>query len=147
MGGYQKMSTLSVKRSLLQRILGQPATKEPEEKGCWEFEGGKLTIVLNSAPELQTLGGAMRLEGGALPLRVLIVHGEDGKYRAYHNKCTHIGHRRLDPIPGTDIVQCCSINKSTFDSAGEKISGPAGHSIRRFPVEQDIGKLIVTIGE
>lgn len=141
------MSTQSVKRSLLQRIIGKPATKEPEETNCWEFEDGKLTITLDAAPELQTPGGAIRLEGRALPLRVLVVFGEDRQYRAYHNKCTHFGHRRLDPIPGTDRVQCCSINKSIFDSGGENISGPAGHSIKRFPVEQDQDKLIVLIEE
>ncbi len=147
MGGDWEMTMPSVKRSILQRILGKPATKEPEEQGCWVLEDGKLIINLDATPELQTPGGAIRLEGGALPLRVLVVNGEDGKYRAYHNKCTHFGHRRLDPVPGTDIVQCCSINKSTFNSGGEKISGPAGHSIKRFSVEQDHNKLVVLIGE
>lgn len=141
------MSTLTVKRSLFQKILGKPATKEPIQSDCWEFDGGKLTINLEATPELQTPGGAIRLEGRALPLRVLVVNGEDGEYRAYHNKCTHFGHRRLDPVPGTDMVQCCSINQSTFDSGGEKISGPAGHSVTRFPVEQDNDKLMITIGE
>lgn len=141
------MTIPSVKRHILQRILGKPATKEPVEQDCWVFEAGKLIVILDAAPELQTPGGALRLEGKALPLRVLVVYGEDGQYRAYHNKCTHFGHRRLDPIPGTGLVQCCSINKSIFDSGGEKVSGPASHSIKRFPVEQDHNKLVVLIGE
>ncbi|WP_092347100.1 Rieske 2Fe-2S domain-containing protein [Desulfuromusa kysingii] len=71
--------------------------------------------------------------------------GGDGEYRAYHNRCTHIGHRRLDPVPGTNTVQCCSVNHSTFDCCGEKMAGPARHSIKSFPVENDQGKLIISI--
>jgi len=95
--------------------------------------------------ELKTPGGAIRFEGKSLPKRVLVVCGEDGEYRAFHNRCTHFGHRRLDPVPGTDTVQCCSVNKSTYDSGGNKIFGPTPHPITRYPVEKDQEKLIVSI--
>lgn len=139
------MSMKFLKRSLFQRILGVPATKAPGQAGCWNFADGQLTITLDAAPELQLPGGAIRLEGGNLPVRVLVVYGEDGQYRAYHNRCTHVGHRRLDPVPGTNTVQCCSINKSTFDCGGTKIYGPASQPIKCFPVEQENNKLIVFI--
>lgn len=139
------MVTQSVNRSFMQRILGKPATEMPTVSDCWSYEAGKITIDLSKSPELQISGGALRLEGGSLPLRVLVVYGEDGEYRAYENRCTHIGHRRLDPVPGTNTVQCCSINKSTFESGGEKISGPARHSVKTFPVEKDLENLVVLI--
>ncbi len=139
------MAIKSVNRSFVQRILGKPATEMPKVSDCWSYEAGKITINLTKSHELQVPGGALRLEGGNLPVRVLVVYGEDGQYHAYHNRCTHIGHRRLDPVPGTNTVQCCSLNKSTFDSGGEKIHGPAGHPIKSFPVEQDQNKLIVLI--
>ncbi|BHH85327.1 hypothetical protein LA52FAK_36160 [Desulforhopalus sp. 52FAK] len=102
-------------------------------------------INLSQASELQDSNGAIRLEGNNLPVRVLVVRSENGEYRAYHNRCTHLGHRRLDPVPGTNTVQCCSINKSTFDKSGNTIFGPAPHSIKSYPVELDDEKLIVSL--
>ncbi|MBU0946548.1 MAG: Rieske 2Fe-2S domain-containing protein [Proteobacteria bacterium] len=136
-----------VKRSFFQRVFGVSETKKPTVANCWEYEDGKLVINLHEASELRTPGGAIRFEGGNLPVRVLVVCGEGGEYRAYRNQCTHFGHRRLDPVPGTNTVQCCSINKSTFDSSGNTIFGPAPHSIHCYPVEKDQEKLIVLISE
>ena len=141
------MAVKSVKRSFIQRIFGKPETKKPGVDDCWHYEEGKLIIDLGKALELKTPGGAIRLEGKNLPKRVLVVCGENGEDCAYHNRCTHIGHRRLDPVPGTNTVQCCSINKSTFDSDGNQIFGPAPHSIKSYPVEKDQEKLIVLISE
>jgi nitrite reductase/ring-hydroxylating ferredoxin subunit len=141
------MAIKSVKRSFVQRILGKPATELPKMSDCWSYEAGKITIDLTKSPELQVPGGALRLEGSNLPVRVLVVYSENHGYRAYLNKCTHIGHRRLDPVPGTDTVQCCSINKSIFESGGDKISGPASHSVITFPVEKDQDNLVVLISE
>ncbi len=139
------METKFVKRSFFQRLLGISATTGPGMDDCWSYEGGKLTIDLGKASELKKAGGALRFEGKNLPKRVLVVCGEDGEYRAYHNRCTHLGHRRLDPVPGTDTVQCCSVNKSTYDSDGKKVYGPAPRPITRFPVEIEPGKLIVSV--
>ena len=141
------MTVKSIKRSLFQRVLGIPQTQKPNLPDCWHYEKGKLIIDLQKVPELQTPGGAVRLEGKNLPARVLVVLGEDKTYRAYRNTCTHFGHRRLDPVPGTDTVQCCSINKSTFDSAGKTLCGPAQHSIHCYPVEQQEDRIIVMISE
>ena len=136
-----------LKRSFFQRLLGISATTKPGIDDCWHYADGKLTIDLGKAVELKTPGGAIRFEGENLPKRVLVVHGENGEYRAFHNRCTHLGHRRLDAVPGTDTVQCCSINKSTYDSSGNKIFGPVHQPITRYPVEKDQEKLIVLISK
>lgn len=136
-----------LKRSFFQRVFGIPETKKPAVENCWNYAEGKLVIDLLEASELRAPGGAIRLEGKNLPIRVLVVCDEDGQYRAYRNQCTHLGHRRLDPVPGTNTVQCCSINKSTFDSGGKNIFGPAPHSIHCYPVEKNQGKLIILISE
>ncbi len=141
------MDVKFVKRNIFQRIFGISGTKQPEKEDCWGYEDGKLVINLNDASELRVPGGAIRLEGDTLPVRVLVVCGENGEYRAYRNRCTHFGHRRLDPVPGTNTVQCCSINKSTYDPDGNKISGPAPHSIKRYPVEKNQDKLIILISK
>jgi nitrite reductase/ring-hydroxylating ferredoxin subunit len=135
-----------IKRSFVQRVLGNPKTNEPEAADCWTYKDGQLRIQLQKTPELKTLGGALRFEGKALPLRVLVVHSEDGQYRAYQNKCTHFG-RRLDPVPGTNTVQCCSVNHSTFDCCGEKMNGPARGPVKTFSVEMNQEGLIIFIAE
>lgn len=139
------MEVQFIQRSIFQRIFGKPVTKKPQNDSCWSYEDGSLTINLTQAPELQQPGGALRLEGEGLPVRVLVVHGEDGHYCAYHNRCTHMGHRRLDPVPGTNTVQCCSINKSTYDENGKPIFGPAPESITRFPLEVDGDTIVISI--
>lgn len=141
------MSVKFIQRTLFQRIFGTPVTGKPEVENCWSYTDGKLVINLSEARELQSVGGAIRLEGNNLPVRVLVVRGDNGEYRAYHNRCTHLGHRRLDPVPGTNTVQCCSINKSTFDESGSVIFGPAPHSIQSYPLKVDGDKLVVDLSQ
>ncbi len=141
------MDVKFVKRNIFQRIFGISETKKPGVDDCWDYGDGKLVINLDKASELRTPGGAIRLEGDNLPVRVLVVCDDNGEYRAYRNKCTHLGHRRLDPVPGTNTVQCCSINKSTFDPDGNKIFGPAPHSIKSYPVEKNQDKLSIFISK
>lgn len=141
------MAVKALKRNIFQRIFGIPKTEKTTETNSWEYEEGILIIDLHEASELLIPGGAVRVEGKGLPIRILVVRGEDGEYRAYRNQCTHLGHRRLDPVPGTNNVQCCSVNKSTFDCCGQHVSGPARHSIDRYPVEMIQDKLFVVVSD
>ena len=139
------MEVKFLKRNFFQRLLGIPETQKPKTTDCWHYDAGKLVINLQEASELSVPGGAIRFEGKNLPKRVLVVMGEDGDYHAFHNRCTHLGHRRLDPVPRMNTVQCCSINKSTYDSSGNRIYGPAPHPIKRYPVERNMDELIVLV--
>jgi nitrite reductase/ring-hydroxylating ferredoxin subunit len=133
-------------RSFFQRILGVSATSKPLDPQCWSFDDGKILIDLGRAIELKKPSGALRLEGDELPMRVLVIRGDDGKFHAFHNRCTHIGHRRLDPVPATGAVQCCSVGKSTYTYDGKKIFGPPTGAINTFKVEVDGERLIVFLG-
>lgn len=133
-----------LERSFFQRLLGQCATPEPADSGCWSYSGGQVQIDLARAPELVPPSGAVRLEGRGLPERLLVVHGEDGRYRAMSNRCTHFG-RRLDPVPGTGTVQCCSINKSTFDDEGRAVYGPAKRPVRTFDATTANNRLFIPL--
>ncbi len=135
-----------VQRKFWQRILGIPATALPADPACWTYAGGRINVDLSRAPELAAPGGALRLEGNGLPARVLVVRGSDGAFHAVKNRCTHLGHRRLDPCPGGDGVQCCSVNKSTFDLSGKRISGPTRKPVTAYPVSEKDGRLIVELG-
>lgn len=139
------MEVKFLKRSFFQRIFGIPATGQPADAAAWSYADGRVTVELNRVPELAAPGGAVRLEGRGLPQRVLLFRGEDGAFHAFHNRCTHLGHRRLDPVPGTATVQCCSVNKSTYDLEGRKVHGPAPRPITPYPVETDGERLVIRI--
>jgi len=128
---------------LFKRLLGICETRPPADAGCWNCAGGKIEIDVERAVELSRAGGAIRLEGSPLPCRLLLLHGNDGKFHAFPNRCTHIGHRRLDPLPGEDKIRCCSVGKSVFDYDGRRISGSARKPLKPFRVELDGGRLVV----
>jgi len=131
--------------SLFKRLFGICETRPPARPGCWRYTDGRLEIALDEAPELAQKGGAIRLEGPSLRKRVLVVHGLDGEFHAFHNRCTHIGHRRIDPLPGEDKIRCCSMGKSTFDYSGKRVARPAPESIEALALESDGDKLIITL--
>jgi nitrite reductase/ring-hydroxylating ferredoxin subunit len=140
------MSVMFLERGFFQRLFGIPATPKPRLPGCWSYADGRVLIDLEKAPELARPGGALRLEGGGLPIRVLVIHGQDGAFHAFHNRCTHFGHRRLDPVPGTATIQCCSVNKSTYAYDGPRLFGPAPGPATVLPVEMEGDRLVVRLG-
>jgi nitrite reductase/ring-hydroxylating ferredoxin subunit len=138
------METPTLQRNIFQRIFGICITKPPSDEGCWSFENGNVTVDLARAPELSEKSGAVRLEKKGLPNRMLVVRGDDDKYHAFLNKCAHAG-RRMDPVPGTELVQCCSVGKSTFQYDGKRVSGSAKKNIQAYPVSVEDKKLVISI--
>lgn len=143
-GDFKPDPKKNLKRGFFNRLFGKPATGYPKDPGCWHFADKKIIIDLSKAPELSNPGGAILLEGHNIPDRVLLIHGDDGKFHAFLNKCKH-ANRRLDPVPGALTVQCCSINKATYDYNGNVLKGPAKEPIKVYNVESDNGKLIISI--
>jgi nitrite reductase/ring-hydroxylating ferredoxin subunit len=138
------MSHKTSKRNFFQRILGKPITGGPADDGCWQLDGAQLRIDLARAEELASPFGAISLEGETLAHPVLILRdGQDG-YHAFENKCAH-GGRKLDPVPGTETVCCCSVGKSIFDYEGRVLGGSAEGPLKIFPVTAENGSLIVDL--
>ena len=138
------MEIKTPKKNIFQRIFGIPTTPVPGDNECWTVSGRKLVIDLNRAPELFKPGGAIRLEGKNLHDRILVIRGDDGTFHSFRNRCRHMG-RRLDPVPGTQTVQCCSVNKTTYAYDGKVLYGPAREPISAFPVEVIEGSLIISL--
>ena len=128
---------------LFKQLLGICGTQSPADAGCWACTDNKVEVDLERASELSHPGGAIRLEGSPLPCRVLLLHGNDGKFHAFPNRCTHIGHRRLDPLSGGNAIRCCSIGQSVFSYDGQRLSGFAREALKPFRVELDGRKIIV----
>ena len=138
------MDVKFIKRSVFQRLFGRPVTMEPADEACWIYRDSRIEIDLSRAPELAEKGHGIRLEGKNLPRRILVILGEDGVYHAFENRCQHMG-RRLDPVPGTETIQCCSVSKSTYDYNGAPFFGPAKKTVTTFNAKGDKEKLIVTL--
>jgi nitrite reductase/ring-hydroxylating ferredoxin subunit len=132
------------RRNLLQRLLGWCATKPPADPDAWTVEGDSIAVDLARVPELARPSRAVRLEKRGLPYRLLLIHGDDDRYHAFKNRCTH-GGRRLDPVPGACQVQCCSIGRSTYDYSGKVLSGPAKGPIEVLPVRITDRRLVITL--
>ena len=130
--------------TILKRIFGICETGKPEDAGAWKFSNGKVEIEWSRVPELRTPCGAVRLEGRGLPERILVVYGIDGQFHAFKNRCPHMG-RRLDPVVGSAAVRCCSLFISTFDYTGNVMSGPAKESLKRFRVETQKCKVVISL--
>ncbi|ADK86397.1 Rieske (2Fe-2S) iron-sulfur domain protein [Desulfarculus baarsii DSM 2075] len=126
------------------RVFGLCQTRPPADAGCWSFDRDKVVVDLNRAPELAVSGGAVRLEGGGLPWRVLVFRDQDGVLRAVINRCAHAG-RRLDPVAGGQALQCCSLGRSTFDVDGQRLGGPAKGGVRALAAVVDANFLAIDL--
>ena len=128
----------------LKRLLGISRTRPPADDQGWTYKDGRIEIDLTRMPELTSPYGAIRLEKKTLPDRVLLFKGADEQFYAVYNRCTHMG-RRLDPLPDTRTLKCCSVSASTYDYCGGVMAGPAKESIKNLPVVQSGDRLYIKV--
>jgi nitrite reductase/ring-hydroxylating ferredoxin subunit len=138
------MAAKNLNRNILQRLFGISATKPPVDEKCWTFSHGRLTINLERVPELSQPWGAIRIESANIPARVFVMKDGEGNYRAFRNHCEHSG-RRLDPVPGTETIQCCSVGQSIFNYDGQVIIGSAEKPLIIYPAQVVDSRLIITL--
>jgi nitrite reductase/ring-hydroxylating ferredoxin subunit len=129
---------------LIQRILRIPRTKRPRDERCWAYSRGMIVIEWGRVPELQKPCGAIRLEERGLADRILVVYGIDGQFHAFRNRCPHRG-GRLDPVPGRAAVRSCGLSRSTFDYAGNIMSGPAKDALKTYKVKTNKCRVIIRL--
>lgn len=130
--------------SFFKRLFGLPVTGKAEDDSSWSVDGAKVELKLDTLPALAKPGGAVRLEREGLEPRLLILHGIDGKFRAFKNNCACSGWR-IDPVEGEEKVRCCTLAQSTYDYDGKRVAGPAEKDLETFPVEKEEGNLIIRL--
>jgi cytochrome b6-f complex iron-sulfur subunit len=117
---------------------------QPLNPELWSKSDNTVTIKLGQVPELQLPGGAVYIKGADLKRPILIVRGNDNSYHAFRNRCTH-GGRKLDPVEGKPVLRCCSVNHSTFDFDGNKLTGPAKGPIQVYKTEVQNDNLVIEV--
>jgi nitrite reductase/ring-hydroxylating ferredoxin subunit len=138
------MTIPTYKRTIFQRIAGKPQSGPPADPDCWSYANGRLFIDLTRARELVQPWGAINIDDPSLPVPVLVFQDGGGVFRAFCNLCGH-GGRRLDPVPGTETLMCCSLGKSRYDYAGNVVDGASEKGVVMFDVATGPGRLIVTL--
>lgn len=129
---------------ILKRMFGICETPLPNDPGAWRIQGGTVTIDLSRMNELKNPGSGVRLEGKGLNPRLLVFHGDDGAFHAMANRCTHMG-RRIDPIAGSNTLQCCSVFHSTFTYDGKPVGGAAKKQLKTYETSLDQNTLTITL--
>jgi len=145
LGGYVAAELAEPERAVSDRILGKPLTGLPRIEGTWTYQDNALTLDMSKLPELNELGGAVRIEGDVLAEPILVLQGEDTNYYAFKNVCPHAG-RKIDPKKGTMTLECCSLSSSTFDYEGNVLSGPATEPLQRYAVSLSQNQLTIVLG-
>ena len=127
--------------SAFKSLLGICATR-PLSGDQWSVEGDRVRVKMATPLEKDA---AVYLAGGGLKRPILLMRTEDDRYLAFENRCTHIGHRKLDPVPGKGKLRCCSVSHSVYDLDGNVKRGPAGQPIKKYAVEQADGELVISL--
>lgn len=130
--------------NLIKSLMGICETV-PLRHDLWSVEGTQVRVRLSQVPELCMKGEGVYLKGQGLHKSILIVRTEDDQHLAFTNRCTHLMHRKLDPIRGQTVLRCCSMRHSLFDYEGIRLTGPAEHSLKRHEVEMSEGDLLIEI--
>lgn len=111
----------------------------------WRMEGNSARVPIDKVPAFQEAEGAVYLKGKNIKFPVLVVKTKDNTYLGFVNRCTHMGHRKLDPVPGESILRCCSVSHSTYDFQGRPLSGPAKEDLETYDVEVVDNEVVVKL--
>lgn len=116
-------------------------------ENSYHFEQNQLTIDLDKADCLRKTGGAGKLTlSGDDEIKLIIVHYETGKYKAFSDRCTH-GGRELNYQHEKGQLQCSSFGRSVFKlSNGQVVKGPAEGPLAIYPIQMLPDKLILNLG-
>ena len=109
----------------------------------WHYENNVITIEESVFNDQNAAGVYMKGQGLLKP--VLLYRGDDDALHAVQSVCPH-AKRKIDPIPGSGKLRCCSLMHSTFDYNGKKLSGPAHGDLTIYPISQQNGQIQIAIG-
>jgi cytochrome b6-f complex iron-sulfur subunit len=114
---------------------------EAAEKNISQYavEDSKIVIELSKHPKLKEVGGSEVLQAGKK--KIIVIHPDDKGYKAFENKCTHMG-GQVAYIPKDGFMQC-SWHGSRFDIEGQVVKGPAKKPLTELKTSLDKDQLTI----
>lgn len=106
-------------------------------------QDGVVTIDLGQTPELQQIGGSVKLRRPDLP-KIIVIRSDQETYHAYEDKCTHAG----SPLTyqHENGLLHCGHHGSTFDLEGNAQKAPARTPLPKYDVTMEDQLLRINIG-
>ncbi len=113
--------------------------------GSVRFEGGRLLIDLEKAPELHRVGSAAAVIDTARAVNLIVARTGKNEFVALDRSCTHGGaqctynHKRR-------TVQCTSLNHAEYDLKGTLLHGRTHGNLRAYEVRRTGSLLEIRLG-
>jgi len=112
------------------------------DNSLWQYQDGTLLLKREDYEKQNSMG--VYMTGGGLPNPVLLFRGNDGVLYAIKNVCSHM-RRKIDPVPGSNTLRCCSVMHSSFDYSGRKLSGPANKDLVAYDLSQKGHDILIKV--
>jgi Rieske 2Fe-2S family protein len=135
--------------SLAQQFYTDPKMHAADLTHIWYQEW----IFAASAAELPKAGSYVTLQLGSYP--VVIVRGNDGQVRAFHNSCRHRGSRICSKTSGQAVKLVCPYHQWTYETDGRLLwardMGPdfvaADHGLKSVHCDVAAGMVFICLGK
>lgn len=108
-----------------------------------EERADALTVPLSRFPQLEEPNGFVNVEANDGDDRIVILRTSAGEVVALSMVCTHWS-CDID-WEKDEQAFVCPCHGSRFDTAGAVTEGPAEEPLRRYPVTEDAGTLIIDL--
>ena len=135
--------------SLAQPFYNDPEVFQADLSLIWYRDW----IFAASAAELPKPGSYVTLQLGAYP--VVIVRGNDGTVRAFHNVCRHRGQRLCSKPSGQTAKLVCPYHQWTYETDGKLLWAhdmgpdfrPDAHGLKRIHCAEAAGMVFICVAD
>ncbi len=109
-----------------------------------EEHDGTIHIIIEKAPELALVGGAVKISDSRIRDALIVVRETEDVYVAASIQCTHRG-VEVEYRAEDKCFQCASLGGSRFKTNGEKIGGFAKGPLKTYPTAREGNTLVVRL--
>ena len=120
-------------------LTGLGALPASANNGIRKLGNGRISVKLNSIPELSKVGGTFGI-GDVRGTPVAITRTGNSSYIAFSLSCPHQGVK----VSRASNGWVCDAHGSEFETDGDLVLGPATKRLTRVPIK--IAKGVATVG-
>ncbi len=111
-----------------------------------KFENDRISIDLDSVPELRRSGAAFAVADAERKLNLLIVHAAHNRYVALDRSCTH-GGAQCTYNNRRHTLQCTSLNHAEYDLNGTLLHGRTHGNLKSYETQAVRSTLVILLGQ